>query len=96
MDGVAMQFPNAITITKVTMKCKDGTNVVGRLYEVDGDGDPVDKVGVVDADWTVTTTESEITSFTNASFDAGDYIWWETASVSGTVLMFHCTVEGHE
>ena len=96
MDGVAIQFPRAMTITKVTMKCKDGTNVVGRLYEVDGDGDPADKVGIESADWTVTTTETEDASFNNATLDAGDYLWWETTSVSGIVTMFTCTVEGYE
>lgn len=96
MDGVAFQFPRAITITKVIMKCTAGTNVVGRLYEVDGDGDPGDKVGVEVGDWTVTTTETEDSSFNNATFDAGDYIWWETTSVAGSVTMFICTVYGYE
>jgi len=96
MDGVALQFERAMTITKVIMKCTAGTNVVGRLYEVDGDGDPADKVGIETSDWTVTTTETEDSSFNNATLDAGDYLWWETTSVSGSVTMFICTVYGYE
>ncbi|MCG2725649.1 MAG: hypothetical protein L6420_05230 [Elusimicrobia bacterium] len=96
MDGIAIQLPKAATITRVTMKCNGGTNVIGRLYEVDGDGDPLDKVGIETVDWTVTTTETEDTAFNNAALDAGDYLWWETTSVSGGVTMFTVTVEGTE
>lgn len=96
MDGIQKQFPRAMILTKVTMKCEDGTNVVGRLYEVDGDGDPADKVGIESSDWTVTTTETQDTSFNNATLDAGDYLRWDTTSHSGTVTMFCVTVEGYE
>jgi len=46
-DNIKRPFLQAVTITKVVLKC-DGatlTNVVGRLYEVDGDGNPIDQVG---------------------------------------------------
>lgn len=95
-DNVKKPFIRAVTITKVIMKCDGGTNVVGRLYEVDGDGDPSDQVGVENSDWTVTTAETEDTTFANASIDAGDYISWDTTSVSGSVGNFHCTVIGYE
>lgn len=95
-DSIMKQLPRATTITKVTLKCTGGTNVVGRLYEVDGDGDQGDQVGVETGDWTVTTTETEDTSFNNATFDAGDYIAWDTTSVSGSVTTFNVTVEGYE
>jgi hypothetical protein len=96
MDNIKKQFPLAMTITKVTMKIDGGTNLIGRLYEVDGDGDPVDQVGIETGDWTVTTTETEDTSFNNATLDAGDYLSWDTTSVSGSVVNFVITVEGRE
>lgn len=96
MDNIKKQFPRAMTITKVTMKCDGGTNVIGRLYEVDGDGDPADQVGIETSDWTVTTTETEDSSFNNATLDAGDYLSWDTTSVSGSAVNFVITVEGYE
>ena len=95
-DNIKKQVIRPITITKVSMKCDGGTNVVGRLYEVDGDGDPSDQVGIENSDWTVTTTETEDTSFANAGIDAGDYLSWDTTSVSGAVGTFTITVEGYE
>ena len=96
MDNIKKQFPYAMTITKVSMKCDGGTSVVGRLYEVDGDGDPTDQVGIETSDWTVTTSETEDESFNNNDLDAGDYLSWDTTSVSGAVTNFSITVEGHE
>jgi len=96
MDDIKIQFPRAVTITKVSAICTAGTNVIGRLYEVDGDGDDSDAVGVETTDWTFTTSETEDTSFNNATFDAGDYIQWDTTSVSGSVTNFAITVEGYE
>ena len=95
-DDIALQFPRAMTITKVTAMCIGGTNVIGRLYEVDGDGDDSDAVGVEVGDWTFTTTETEDSSFNNATLDAGDYLQWDTTSVSGSVTNFRLTVEGYE
>ena len=96
MDDIKMPFPSAMTITQVTAYVTAGTNVVGRLYEVDGDGDDGDAVGVEASDWTFTTGETEDTSFNNATFDAGDYIQWDTTSVSGSVTGFSLTVWGYE
>jgi len=96
MDDIKMPFTRATTITKVTVFVTAGTNVVGRLYEVDGDGDDADAVGVEEADWTFTTGETEDSSFFNATFDAGDYIQWDTTSVSGSVTGFMISVEGYE
>jgi len=96
MDDIAIQFPRAMTITKVTAMCIAGTNVIGRLYEVDGDGVDGDAVGVEVGDWTFTTTETEDSSFNNATLDAGDYLQWDTTSVSGSVTTFRLTVEGYE
>lgn len=96
MDDIKMPFTRATTITKVTAFVTAGTNVVGRLYEVDGDGDDADAVGVEAGDWTFTAGETEDSSFNNATFDAGDYIQWDTTSVSGSVTGFMISVEGYE
>ena len=96
MDDIKMPFTRATTITKVTAFVTGGTNVVGRLYEVDGDGDDADAVGVESSDWTFTAGETEDASFNNATFDAGDYIQWDTTSVSGSVTGFMISVEGYE
>jgi hypothetical protein len=96
MDDIKMPFPVAMTITQVTAYVTGGTNVVGRLYEVDGDGDDGDAVGVETTDWTFTTGETEDSSFNNATFDAGDYIQWDTTSVSGAVTGFMICVWGYE
>ena len=96
MDDIKMPFTRAVVITKVTAFVTGGTNVVGRLYEVDGDGDDADAVGVESSDWTFTTGETEDSSFNNATFDAGDYIQWDTTSVSGSVTGFMISVEGYE
>ena len=91
-----MPFTRATTITKVTAYVTGGTNVVGRLYEVDVDGNDADAVGVETTDWTFTAGETEDSSFNNATFDAGDYIQWDTTSVSGSVTGFMIKVEGYE
>ncbi len=96
MDNVKVKFVRAVTITQVSMKCDGGTNVVGRLYEVDSDGDPADQAGIENADWTVTTSATDDTSFANAALNAGDWLSWDTTSVSGAVVNFTCTVWGYE
>lgn len=96
MDDIKLPFIRATTITKVIVFVTAGTNVVGRLYEVDGDGDDADAVGVEESDWTFTVGETEDSSFNNATFDAGDYIQWDTTSVSGSVTGFMICVYGYE
>jgi len=88
------ETPRAITITKVAAICTGGTNVVGQLQEYDPNG--TGGVDVDAADWTITTTELEDTSFTNATIDAGDWVGWKTTSVSGTVKYFSITFEYYE
>jgi len=93
-DFIFWQVPSGITITKVSAKCDSGTNIIGQLQEYNGGGaSPVD---VDTGDWTVTTTEYEDSSFTNAAIDAGDWVGWKTASVSGTVNFFSVTLEYYE
>jgi len=93
-DFVFWETPRAITITKIAAICSGGTNVIGQLQEYSGTATaPVDVDG---ADWTVTTTEYEDTSFTNPTIDAGDWIGFKTTSVSGTVNFFSLTMEYYE
>jgi hypothetical protein len=88
------RIPRGITLTKISAKCKDGTNVVGQLQEYDGYG--LNPVNTMTTDLTVTTTQNESTSFSNAVLDAGDWLGWLTTSVSGTVTIFSLTVEYYE
>jgi hypothetical protein len=93
-DRVLFKLPYAITIDSVFGLCDDGTNVVGALDEYDYAGTSVD--AVVDADWTITTSQYVDGSFTNAGLDAGDWLGWHTTSVSGTVTHFTLTIWFHE
>lgn len=93
---IKKKLPRAVVLTAVHAKCEGGTNVVGRLYEVDPDGDDSDKVGIDSADWTITTTAFSDTSFTNASLDANDWLQWDTTSVSGSVTSFCVNAWGYE
>lgn len=95
-DKIKQKMPRAGTITAVYAKCEGGTNVVGRLYEVDADGDDSDKVGIDSSDWTITTSQFSDTSFSNPDYDAGDWLQWDTTSVSGSVTSFCLTVWGYE
>jgi len=49
----------------------------------------------VDANYD-TLHEQTVTSFDNSTLDAGDYLSWDTTSVSGSVITFSITVEGYE
>jgi len=96
MDDIKIKFERGMTITAVHAICVGGTNVVGRLYEVDSDGIDGDKVGIDNADWTIGTTAFSDDSFTNAAIDAGDWLQWDITSVSGDVTNFSLTVWGYE
>jgi len=75
--------PEAITITAVRGVQVGGTNVIGMLTECDANG--LNPVKCNSSDMTITTSNTNQTSFTNGSIDAGDYIGWTTTSVSGNV-----------
>ncbi len=93
-DFPLWQTPRAITITSISAICIAGTNVIGQLQEYAGDGTtPAD---VDSSDWTVTTAEYNDTALTNGTIDAGDWLGWKTASVSGSVTSFSITFEYYE
>jgi hypothetical protein len=95
-DSIKIRMKRGTTITRVSAKCESGTSVVGRLYEVDSDGDQSDQAGIDSADWTVTTSLFEDSTLTNNSLDADDWLAWDTTSVNGSVWALNVTVDGYE
>lgn len=83
------RFDQAVTLVKVVYAIKDGTNWVGQVQEAD-DAQGTNAADTQAADSTVTGTTT-VTSFSNASFDAGDYIRLKTSSVTGSVTWLHIT-----
>lgn len=83
--------PTAITITAVHCVQVGGTNVIGILTECDADG--LNPAVIDTTDITVLATNVNKTSFTNPSIDAGDYVGWNTTSVSGNVTKLIITFE---
>ncbi len=84
------RFDQAVTLTKVVYAITGGTNWVGQLQEAD-DAQGTSAADTQAADSTV-TGNTTVTSFSNASFDAGDYIRLKTTSVSGSVTWLHVTL----
>ena len=73
----------AITLTEVRYLCIGGTNWVGQLQECDANG--INGVDVSTSDTTATAgTVQDVTSFSNAGIDAGDWVGIKTTSISGT------------
>lgn len=83
------RFDQAVTLTKVVYAITGGTNWVGQLQEAD-DAQGTSAADTQAADSTV-TGNTTVTSFSNASFDAGDYVRLKTTSVSGSVTWLHVT-----
>lgn len=83
------RFDQAVTLTKVVYAITGGTNWVGQLQEADN-AQGTSAADTQAADSTVTGTTT-VTSFSNASFDAGDYVRLKTTSVSGSVTWLHVT-----
>ena len=80
----------AITLIEVHYLCIGGTNWVGQLQEMNGNGGV--GVDVQTTDTTATAgTDAEVTSFSNAAIDAGDWIGIKTTSISGTPTSLHVT-----
>lgn len=84
------RFDQAVTLTKVVYAISGGTNWVGQLQEAD-DAQGTSAADTQAADSTV-TGNTTVTSFSNASFDAGDYVRLKTTSVSGSVTWLHVTL----
>jgi hypothetical protein len=88
-DLPIIRFDTATTLTKVVYAISGGTNWVGQLQEAnDAQGTGAADTQASDSTVTGTTT---VTSFSNASFDAGDYVRLKTTSVSGEVAWLHVT-----
>jgi len=85
------KVPNAITITGIHVLCIDGTNVVGRLEELDANGlNPT----VVGADITaVAGTIETQTTFTNPGIASSGFVGWRNTSVSGAVTKVNITFD---
>lgn len=83
------RFDQAVTLVKVVYAISGGTNWVGQLQEA-SDAQGTGAADTQAADSTVTGTTT-VTSFSNASFDAGDYARLKTTSVSGSVTWLHVT-----
>ena len=90
-DCPIWQTPRAITITGIRAICLAGTNVIGCLDEYGTNGTTL--VAAVDGGWTITTSEFNDTSFTNAGIAAGGWLRWRTTSVSGAVTSVSLTFE---
>jgi len=84
------RFDQAVTLTKVVYAITGGTNWVGQIQEAD-DAQGTSAADTQAADSTV-TGNTTVTSFSNASFDAGDYARLKTTSVSGSVTWLHVTL----
>ena len=90
-DGPVWRCPVAITIVGLHGVEIGGTNLVGMLTECDANG--ANPVVINSSDMTILTTNVNMTSFSNPSIDAGDYIGWNTTSVSGAVTQCIITFE---
>jgi hypothetical protein len=78
------------TIIKVVYAISGGTNWVGQIQEA-SDAQGTGAADTQAADSTV-TGNTTVTTFSNASFDAGDYFYLKTTSVSGSVDWLHVTL----
>ena len=83
------RFDVAATLVKVVYTIAGTTNWVGQIQEAN-DGIGTSAANTQAADSTVTTTTT-VTSFSNTSFDAGDFAYLHTTSVSGTPTFLHIT-----
>jgi len=80
----------AITLTEVRYLCIGGTNWVGQLQECDANGINGADVSAADTTAAAGTTE-DVTSFSNAGIDAGDWVGIKTTSISGAPTSLHVT-----
>jgi hypothetical protein len=83
-DSPVWRAPEAITITAVHVLCVGGTNIVGQLWEYDGNGANGAVVDDSDITGTAGSNVNDDGTLSNPSIDSGDYVGWVTTSVSGT------------
>ena len=90
-DLAFTRIRTAMTIIEVDYLCVGGTNWVGQVQEGDANG-----LNGVDTQTTDTTasagTNAQVTSFSNAAIDAGDYLILKTTSISGTPTSLVVTI----
>lgn len=86
-DYPVFRFDKAGTLNKVVYSISGGTNVVCQLQEAT-DARGTGKADTQAADSTVIATTA-VTTFSNASFDAGDFAVLKVASVTGEVAWIH-------
>lgn len=86
-DIPVFRFDKAGTLNKVVYSVSGGTNVVCQLQEAT-DARGTGAVDTQTADSTVSATTA-VTTFSNASFDAGDYAVLKVTSVAGEVAWIH-------
>lgn len=85
------RFNNPAVITKVVWACYGGTNWVGQLTEND-DAFGTNGTDTQTTDSTVLASATvTVTTFSNAIFDAGDYVRIKTTSTSGNPTYLHVT-----
>ena len=89
-DFPAHRMDVAGTIQKITYLCISGTNWIGQVQE--GDSNGINGVDTAAADTTATATVTLVDTFTNAAYDAGDYLILKTTSISGTPTWLVVTV----
>ena len=84
----------SITIVGIRALAIGGTNVIGCLDEYGTDGTTL--TAAVDSDWTITTSEFNDTSYSNAGIAAGAWLRWRTTSVSGSVTSVNVNFEYYQ
>ena len=83
-DRALWRVPYNATITAVHGVLSSGTYMLGMLTECDANG--ANCVVCDDSDMNITTTNTnDDGTLSNPSIDAGDWIGWNTTSVSGTI-----------
>lgn len=93
-DLPIFRFDVAVTLIKTVYAIAGGTNWVGQVQEAN-DAQGTSAADTQSADSTV-ASNTTVTSYSNASFDAGDYATLKTTSVSGSVTWLHVTIYWRE
>lgn len=93
-DYPLAKMPVAGTLVGVDYVITGATNWVGQIQE--GDANGANGVDTQAADSTVTTTNVAVTSFSNAGYDAGDWLLLKSTSISGTPTSLSGTIRYKE
>jgi hypothetical protein len=82
-DYPVFKAPANCTVRAVHYLCVGGTNWVGQLQEADANGGSGADTQAADST-AATGTTTNVTSFSNASIDSGDWVTIKTTSISGS------------